>query len=336
MATMKVVEVRTPRADFEVVERPIPDAGLGEILIKVEACGICHGDAVAKEGHFPGLKYPRVPGHEVVGIVASVGPGVTVWKVGQRVGVGWHGGHCGQCRACRQGHGGSCETALTTGLSTDGGYAEYMVARAEAVAAIPADLDPAKAAPLLCAGRTTFGALSSSGAQGGDLVAIHGLGGLGHLAVQYAAKLGFRTVALTRSREKGELALQLGAHAFIDTSAENAGEALQRMGGARVILATAPSGKAISDLVSGLGYQGHLMVAAFDNQPLQISPAQLMLGARTVSGWVGGDLDDTLRFSVLAQVNPVIETFPLEQAALAYEKMMNSKVHFRAVLIPGG
>lgn len=335
MATMKAVEVRFPGAPFEVVERSIPEPGGGEVLIKVEACGVCHGDAVAKEGHVPNLKYPRVPGHEVVGVVAAAGSRVTAWKAGDRVGVGWHGGHCGQCRACRRGQGGACQSVLTTGLSTDGGYAEYMVARAEALAAIPAALAPAAAAPLLCAGSTTFGALSSSGAEGGDVVAIQGMGGLGHLAVQYAVKLGYRTIALTRGREKGELALQLGAHAFIDTTVANAAEELQRLGGARAILATAPSSRAMSDLALGLGPQGQLIIVAFDNEPMSVSPAFLMRGGRSIRGWVGGNLDDTLRFSTLANVRPMVETFPLDQAAVAYEKMMTAKVRFRAVLTTG-
>lgn len=331
MPTMKAMLVRSPRAEFELVQMEIPEPKEHEVLIKVEACGICHGDALAKEGGFPGLTYPRIPGHEVVGTIEKTGSSVTTWKVGQRVGVGWHGGHCCYCRSCREGEFGACANSLTTGLSMDGGYAEYMIGRAEALVSIPDGLVPVEAAPLLCAGATTFGALRHSGARGGDLVAIQGLGGLGHLAVQFATKLGCRTVALSRGREKEELAYKLGAHAYVDTNAGDAAKQLQAMGGARVIVCTAPNGKAMGELVGGLTPAGQMVVVAFTRDPMVIAP-HLLMAKRSISGWVGGNLEETIRFSIHAGVLPIVETFPLEQAAAAYESMMTAKVHFRAVL----
>ena len=329
---MKAMQVRSPGADFELVERPIPEPREQEVLIKVEACGVCHGDALAKEGGFPGLTYPRVPGHEVVGTIDKLGSSAGNWKVGQRVGVGWHGGHCFDCDPCRSGEFGACDNSLTTGLSTDGGYAEYTIARSEALHSIPDGLSPLEAAPLLCAGGTTLGALMHSGARGGDLVAVQGMGGLGHLAIQYAVKLGYKTVALSRGKDKEELAYKLGAGAYIDTNVADAAKELTAMGGARVILCTAPNSNAVGQLVSGLARKGHLIIVAFGREPLQIPGAPLLIGARTISGWVGGDLDHTIRFSVHAGVKPMIEVFPLEQAALAYERMMNASVRFRSVL----
>jgi len=331
VATMKAMLVRSPGGDFELVERPIPEPGAHEVLIKVEACGICHGDALAKEGGFPGLSYPRVPGHEVVGTIKKTGASVVAWKVGQRVGVGWHGGHCGFCGACRKGAFGACADSLTTGLSMDGGYAEYMIGRAEAMVGIPDELNAAQAAPLLCAGGTTLGALRHAGARGGDVVAIQGLGGLGHLAVQFAAKLGCKTVALSRGKEKQALAFQLGAHAYIDTAEEDAAKKLQSMGGARVILCTAPNGKSMGELVGGLTPNGQMVIVAFSRDPMTIPPHWLM-ATRSITGWVGGNLEETIRFSIQTGVQPMIETFPLEQAAEAYQSMMTAKVHFRAVL----
>jgi D-arabinose 1-dehydrogenase-like Zn-dependent alcohol dehydrogenase len=335
MKLMKAIQVGSPGAVFELVQKEIPEPGNNEVLIKVEACGICHGDSLAKEGHFPGIKYPIIPGHEVVGIVDNTGPKVTNWKVGQRVGVGWHGGHCGQCNSCRRGDFGACENSRTTGLHLDGGYAEYMIARSEAMVNIPGELDATDAAPLLCAGRTTFGALKLSGAQGGDLVAIHGLGGLGHLAVQYAVKLGFKTVVLSRGKEKEELAQNLGAHVYIDTDAGDAAKQLSNLGGARVILCTAPNSKAISDLIPGLGRNGQAIVVTGAREPIQVSPMLLLGGQRSVRGSVSGNIEDTINFSLLTKVIPMVEVFPLEQAALAYEKMMTAKVHFRSVLKMG-
>jgi propanol-preferring alcohol dehydrogenase len=332
MPTMKVIQVDAPGADFRLVQREIPEPGDNEVLLQVQACGICHGDSVAKEGRFPGLSYPSVPGHEVVGTIHHLGSAVSSWSMGQRVGVGWHGGHCFHCGACRQGEFGACDEAVTTALTTDGGYAEYMIARAEALCAIPDGLDSVAAAPLLCAGSTTYGALRHSGARGGDLVAIHGLGGLGHLAVQYANKLGMRTVVLSRGQAKQELAQKLGAHAYIDTTATDPAQELQNLGGARLILCTAPNAQAIAGLVGGLGRHGQLLLVTFVGEPIPISPAFLLRGARSIAGWVGGNMDEAVRFSVLTGITPMVETFPLEQAALAYEKMMNSKVRFRSVL----
>jgi D-arabinose 1-dehydrogenase-like Zn-dependent alcohol dehydrogenase len=335
MNLMKAIQVSAPGGDFELVQKEIPEPGNNEVLIKVEACGICHGDSVAKEGHFPGIKYPIIPGHEVVGIVDKTGSMITNWKAGLRVGVGWHGGHCGQCSSCRRGEFGACENSLTTGLHLDGGYAEYMIARPEAIVNIPDELNATDAAPLLCAGRTTFGALKLSGAQGGDLVAIHGLGGLGHLAVQYSVKLGFKTVVLSRGKEKEDLAYKLGAHLYIDTEAGDAAKQLSILGGARVILCTAPNSKAISDLISGLGRNGQAIVVTGAREPIQVSPMLLLGGQRSIRGFVSGNIEDTINFSILTKVIPMVEVFPLEQAALAYEKMMTAKVYFRSVLKMG-
>jgi len=329
---MRAIQVRAPGADFELVEREIPEPKAQEVLIRVEACGICHGDSLAKEGGFPGLTYPRVPGHEVVGTVHQLGSAVAGWKIGQRVGVGWHGGHCFACDPCRKGEFGACDNSLTTGLSTDGGYAEYMIARSEALHRIPDGLGPVEAAPLLCAGGTTLGALRHSGAQGGDVVAVQGLGGLGHLAIQYAVKLGCKTVALSRGRGKEKLARELGAHAYIDTSAADAAKELKAMGGAQVIICTAPGAKGITELIGGLARRGHLVMVSFSREPLQIPAGQLLRGAQSISGWVGGNLHDTFRFSMHAGVKPMVETFPLEQADAAYNKMMDATVLFRSVL----
>jgi D-arabinose 1-dehydrogenase-like Zn-dependent alcohol dehydrogenase len=287
---------------------------------------------MAKEGHFPGIKYPIIPGHEVVGIVDKAGPMVTKWKTGQRIGIGWHGGHCNQCNSCRKGDFGACEKSLTTGLHMDGGYAEYMIAHPEAMVNIPNELSTLDAAPILCAGRTTFGALQHSGAKGGDLVAIHGLGGLGHLAVQYAVKLGFRTIVLSRGKEKEELAYKLGAHIYIDTDTGDAAKQLLKLGGARVILCTAPNGKAISDLIPGLGRNGQAIIVTGATNMMNIPPVLLLGGERSIRGFASGNIDDAIRFSILTKVIPMVEVFPLEQAALAYEKMMSAKVHFRSVL----
>lgn len=332
MPMMKAIQVNSPGSDFELVRKEIPEPRENEILLKVQSCGICRGDAVVKEGHFPGITYPRVPGHEVVGIVDKSGSKVVNWKAGQRVGVGWHGGHCFHCSACRKGEFGACEHSLVTGLSIDGGYAEYMVIGEEVPALIPDELSSAEAAPLLCAGRTTFSALQSCRAKGGDLVAIHGLGGLGHLAVQYAVKLGFKTVVLSRGTQKEELAYKLGAHKYIDTSAVDAVKELQKMGGAQMILGTAPNSKAIAQMIGGLKANGEYIIVTGVSDMMEISPSILLRGGRSIRGWVGGNLEDTIRFSTLVGVTPMVEVFPLEQAAAAYEKMMSSKVHFRAVL----
>ncbi len=339
MALMKAVQVKSPGADFELVQLEIPVPKENEVLIKVEACGICHGDAVVKEGHYPGIQYPRIPGHEVIGIIDKLGPGVSVWQTGQRVGVGWYGGPCLKCGPCRKKDYSNCENFLTTGISFDGGYAEYMTAHMQALNLIPDNLNALEAAPLLCAGRTTFSALRNSGAKGGDIVAVLGLGGLGHLAVQFSRKLGFHTVTLSRGKEKEELAYKLGAHVYIDTKGSDPAAELKKLGGAKVILATAPSGKAIQDVINGLGFDGQIIIVAGQGEPMQVIPGQLLGGRRSIRGWVSGPIrnknEDALNFSVISGVLPMIEVFPLEQAALAYEKMISSKVHFRSVLKMG-
>jgi D-arabinose 1-dehydrogenase-like Zn-dependent alcohol dehydrogenase len=332
MKLMKAIQISAPGAHFELVQLEIPEPSNNEVRIKVEACGICHGDSIAKEGHFVGIKYPIIPGHEVVGIVEKIGDLVTTWKVGQRVGVGWHGGHCYTCSACLKGDFGACEKSKITGIHIDGGYAEYMIAKSDVVVSIPDELSSVDAAPLICAGRTTFGALQQSGAKGGDLVAIHGLGGLGHLAVQYAVKLGFKTVVLSRGKEKEELAYKLGAHIYIDTDKGDAAKELQKLGGAKVILCTAPNMKAISDLIPGLGRNGQAIVVTGSTDMIQIPGSILLGGQRSIKGFVSGNIDEAIRFSVLTKVVPMVEVFPLEQIGLAYEKMMTAKVHFRSVL----
>ena len=332
MPSMRAVQVSRAGGEFEFVRREVPTPGAGEILIKVHACGVCHGEAVLKEGHFPGIRYPRVPGHEVVGTVDALGPGVDDFRPGERVGVGWHGGHCGKCRACRRGDFWGCENSTVTGLSVDGGYAEYMTARADVVVRVPDELELVTAAPLMCAGRTTFGALKRSNARAGDLVAVQGLGGLGHLAVQYAVKMGFRTVVLSRGRAKEALARQLGAHEYVDASAVDAAEALKQFGGAKVVLCTAPDAKSISGIVGGLARGGQAIMVAASGEMLQVPPMLLLGGERTIVGSVGGAIEDAVDFSMLAGVFPLVETFPLERAAEAYESMLTAKVRFRAVL----
>src|SRR5207249_2432834 len=299
VTTMKVAQVSNPGADFQIVEREIPEPGPGHVRIKVQACGVCHSDVLTKEGAWPGIQYPRVPGHEVAGIVDEVGAGATEWKTGQRAGVGWHGGHDGTCLACRRGDFGNCQNMKIAGISYDGGYQQYMVAPMEALTAIPESLSDTEAAPLLCAGITTFNALRHSGAMPGDLVAVQGIGGLGHLGIQFASKFGYKVAAIGRGSENASLARKLGASVYIDSKAANAAAELHKLGGAQVILATAPSSKAMSDLVDGLGPNGKLMVvgAAFD--PIEVTPIQLITGSRTIQGWASGtpvDAEDTLRF----------------------------------------
>jgi D-arabinose 1-dehydrogenase-like Zn-dependent alcohol dehydrogenase len=335
MASMKAVQVSKAGGNFEVVERQIPEPGRGQVRIKVEACGICHSDALVKEGHWPGLQYPRVPGHEIAGRVDAVGADVTNWKPGQRVGVGWHGGHCFTCEACRRGHFVLCQNEKITAISHDGGYAEYMISPAEAVAAIPDDLAAADAAPLLCAGITVFNALRHAGARPGDLVAVQGIGGLGHLGIQYARQMGFRTVAIGRGQDKEPLARKLGASAYIDTSAGNPSQALQKLGGARVILATAPDSKSMSALVDGLSADGKLMVVGAGFESLSVTPLQLIGKRKSIQGWPSGsaiDSEDTLNFSAFSGVRPMIERYPLEKAAEAYEQMIFGRARFRVVL----
>ncbi len=334
-ALMKVAQIPKPGVDFQIVERAIPEPGAGQVRIKVQACGICHSDALTTEGAWPGIQYPRVPGHEVAGVVDEPGMGVSEWKKGQRVGVGWHGGHDGTCRQCRRGDFGNCRNLQIPGVSYDGGYQQYMIAPEEALVSIPESLKDVEAAPLLCAGITTFNALRHSGAFPGDLVAVQGIGGLGHLGIQFANKFGYKVAAIGRGSENAGLAKQLGASVYIDSQSGNAAEALQQLGGAQVILATAPSSKAMSALVDGLGPNGKLMVvgAAFD--PIEVTPVQLITGARTIQGWASGtpaDSEDTLRFAEFSGVRPMIETYPLEKAGEAYARMMSGRAQFRVVL----
>jgi len=332
---MKAVQVQKPGGDFEMVEREIPSPGPGQILIKVQGCGVCHSDYFVKEGYWPGLQYPRVPGHEVAGVIESVGSGVTAWKKGERVGVGWHGGQDNTCEACRAGDFANCESSFITGFTYDGGYAEYMVAPVEAVARIPDGVDPSEAGPLLCAGITTFNALRHSGAGPGDLVAVQGIGGLGHLGVQFARKFGYHVVAVGRGPENGALAKKLGAHDYIDSASMNAAEELKKRGGAKVILATAPSSKSMSEIFHGLGRNGKLMVVGADANPIEIPGPALILGRKGVQGWAAGtprDSEDTLRFAALAGVRAIIEKFPLAKVAEAYARMMSGHAQFRVVL----
>ncbi|HZU44680.1 MAG TPA: alcohol dehydrogenase [Terriglobales bacterium] len=335
LALMKVAQISKPGAGFQIVEREVPEPGPGEVRIKVQACGVCHSDVLTVEGGWPGIQYPRVPGHEVAGVIDEVGEGVSAWKKGQRVGVGWHGGHDNTCRECRRGDFRNCRNVKVCGISYDGGYEQYMVAPIEALVAIPQSLSDVEAAPLLCAGITTYNALRHSGALPGDLVAVQGIGGLGHLGIQFANKFGYNVVGIGRGPENATLAKKLGAKAYIDSKATNAAEELQKLGGARVILATAPSSKAMSELIDGLGPNGTLMVvgAAFD--PIEVTPVQLITGSRNIQGWASGtpaDSEDTLRFAELSGVRPMIETFPLEKAAEAYARMMSGKAEFRVVL----
>jgi D-arabinose 1-dehydrogenase-like Zn-dependent alcohol dehydrogenase len=335
VAPMKVAQIPKAGADFEIVEREIPKPGAGQVLIKVQACGVCHSDVFTKEGQWPGIEYPRVPGHEVAGTVDELGAGVSGWNKGQRVGVGWHGGHDGTCLSCRRGDFGNCQNMKIAGISYDGGYQQYMVAPLEALTAIPENLSDVEAAPLLCAGITTFNALRHSGAGPGDLVAVLGIGGLGHLGIQFANKFGYKVAAIGRGAENAVLAKKLGASLYIDNQVTNAAEELQKLGGAQVILATAPSSKAMSELVNGLGPNGKLVVVGASFDPIEVSPVQLISGSRTIQGWASGtptDAEDTLRFAELSGVRPMIETYPLEKAAEAYTRMMSGKAQFRVVL----
>src|SRR5216684_9179415 len=334
IAPMKAVQVPKPGADFEIVERDIPNPDAGQVRIKVQACGVCHSDVLTKDG-FPGINYPRVPGHEVAGIIDELGAGVSAWKKGQRVGVGWHGGHDGTCLQCRKGDFRNCRNRKMPGISYDGGYQQYMVAPVEALAAIPESLSDVEAAPLLCAGITTFGALRQSGAVPGDLVAVQGVGGLGHLGIQFASKFGYKVAAIGRGSENAALAKKLGATVYIDSKSTNAAQELQKLGGATVILATAPDSKSMSELVGGLGLNGTLLVVGAGQGPIEASPLQLLFGRRSVKGWSSGiptDSEDTLRFAELTGVRPMIEKYPLEKAGEAYARMMSGKAEFRVVL----
>jgi len=335
---MTVAQISKPGGDFELVERDIPEPGPRQVRIQVEACGICHSDELVKEGLWPGLQFPRVPGHEIAGRVDASGDGVTSWKKGDRVGVGWHGGHDFVCESCRRGDFTMCVQRKVTGIDYDGGYAEYVIAPMEALAAIPDQVPAEEAGPFMCAGVTVFNALRNSGACPGDVVAVQGVGGLGHLGVQYARKMGFNTVALGKGADKEPLARKLGAHYYIDSAAVDTVTELQKLGGARVILATAPSAKAISDVVGGLGINGNLLIPAAPNEPLTVSVFPLIMGRRQISGWYSGtarDSQDTLEFSALTDVHPMIEKFPLSRVAEAYEQMRSGKVRFRVVLTMG-
>lgn len=338
MPKMRAVQVARPGGPFELVERDIPEPGRGWVRIKVQACGICHSDSLVKEGGWPGIQYPRVPGHEVAGVIDAIGPEVPEWKVGQRVGVGWYGGHCGHCERCRRGDFITCVNGLISGMTFDGGYADFMIAPFQALALIPSELSAAESGPLLCAGITTFNSLRNSGARDGDLVAILGIGGLGHLGVQFAAKMGFRTVAIARGADKGPLALQLGARHYVDSQSQNPAEELTRLGGATVILSTVTSSKAISAVVGGLGIGGKLIILGAAFEPMEVLPIELLGGRRSISGWPSGssiDSQDTLAFSALTGVRSMNEVYPLERANEAYERMMSGKARFRVVLTTG-
>jgi D-arabinose 1-dehydrogenase-like Zn-dependent alcohol dehydrogenase len=332
---MKVAQISKPGGDFEIVEREIPKPLHGQVRIKVQACGVCHSDVLTKEGSLPGIQYPRIPGHEVVGLVDELGAGVSTWKVGQRVGVGWHGGHDGTCLQCRRGDFRNCVNQKIAGISYDGGYQQYMVAPVEGLAAVPESLQAAEAAPLLCAGVTTYNSLRHSGAMPGDLVAVQGIGGLGHLGIQYASKFGYKVAAIGRGPGNAPLAKKLGANIYIDSSATNAAQELQKLGGAQVIVATAPNSKAMSALIDGLAPNGKLMVIGATFDPIEVTPPQLIFGSKSIQGWAAGtpaDSEDTLRFSELTGVRAMIETFPLEKAGEAYARMMSGNAEFRVVL----
>ena len=339
MAKIRVVQIRRPGGDFELVERDMPQPKPGEVRVRVQACGVCHSDSFAKEGAFPGVPYPIVPGHEIAGVIDALGEGVTGWSVGQRVGVGWFGHHCGHCDPCRRGRLVDCRNLRIPGINYDGGYAEAMVTPVDGLAAMPDELQAAEAAPLLCAGVTTYNALRRSGAVAGDTVAILGIGGLGHLGVQFAARMGFRTVAIARGRDKESLARRLGAHVYIDSGSENVAGALNALGGARVVLSTVPSAKAISPVIDGIAVGGKLVVVGASADPIEVTPLQLIGASREIVGHASGnssDSEDTMAFSALAQIRPMIETLPLERAAEAYARMMSGEARFRMVLTMGG
>src|SRR5213083_376908 len=336
---MRAVQVPKAKGPLELVEREIPEPKPGWVRVKVEACGVCHSDSLVKDGLWPGIQYPRIPGHEVIGVIDTVGPGVPDWRSGQRVGVGWHGGHCGHCDACRRGDFFACQVALlTTGISFDGGYAEYMVAPADALALVPNELSAVDSAPLMCAGVTTFNALRNSGARGGDVVAVLGIGGLGHLGVQFAARMGFKTVAIARGKDKEAFAKKLGAHHYIDSQASDPAAELNKLGGANVVIATVTHAGAMTAVLGGLAPNGVLMVIGAAG-PLSVDPILLITGSRSIEGWYSGtsiDSQDTLNFSASNSVHSMNEVFPLERAAEAYDRMMSGKARFRVVLNVGG
>jgi D-arabinose 1-dehydrogenase-like Zn-dependent alcohol dehydrogenase len=335
IAPMKAAQIPKAGADFEIVEREIPNPDAGQVRIKVQACGVCHSDSFTKEGVWPGIQFPRVPGHEIAGIIDELGAGVSSWKKGQRVGVGWHGGQDNTCPSCRRGDFRNCRNLKVPGISYDGGYQEYMVAPVEALVPIPESLSDVEAAPLLCAGITTYNALRHSGAMPGDLVAVQGIGGLGHLGIQFANKFGYKVAAIGRGPENAALAKELGATLYIDSKSANASDELQKLGGAQVIMATAPSSKAMSELINGLGPNGKLIVIGATFDPIEVAPVQLITGSKSIQGWAAGtaaDSEDTLRFAELTGVRPMIETYPLEKAGEAYARMMSGNAQFRVVL----
>jgi D-arabinose 1-dehydrogenase-like Zn-dependent alcohol dehydrogenase len=334
-ATMKAAQVNAAGSGLRIVNLEIPDPGPGQVRIKVHACGVCHSDAIILEGLRPGISYPRVPGHEVAGVVDALGTGVTEWRTGQRVGVGWHGGHDGTCPECRRGDYRLCRNEKNPGLSYDGGYQEYLLAPVEALVSIPESLSDIDAAPLLCAGSATFNALRRAGALPGDLVAVQGVGGLGHLGIQFASKLGYKVAAVGRGSQIEPLAIKLGADVYIDSKVANPAEALQALGGARVIIATAPDSKAMTQLIGGLGPNGRLLLIGVSTDPIEFAPVQLIRGGKTIEGWAGvtpADSDDALRFAALRGVRAMIETYPLEEAPEAYARMMSGNAEFRVVL----
>jgi D-arabinose 1-dehydrogenase-like Zn-dependent alcohol dehydrogenase len=337
MPTMRAVQVSRPGGPLELVERPIPAPARGEVRIKVKACGICHSDALTKDGTWPGLKFPRVPGHEVIGTIDAVGPDVPErWTDGKQIGVGWHAWHCGYCNACRRSNFFACETGVrVTGIAFDGGYADYMIAPYTALAQLPTELTVAEAAPLMCAGLTTFNALRNCGARPGDLVAVLGIGGLGHLGVQYASKMGFRTVAIARGQDKEPLARELGAAHYIDSQAADPSAELAKLGGAAAVIATVTHGPAMSATIGGLAPRGRLMVLGASQEPLNVSSLQLIMARRSVEGWYSGtsiDAEETLAFSAKTAVHSMNEFYPLDRAAEAYDRMMSGKARFRVVL----
>ena len=335
MPKMKVAIVPKAKADFELIERDVPTPGSGQVRIKVIGCGVCFSDHMVKDGLMPWISYPRSPGHEITGVIDEIGPHVTSLKKGQKVGVGWHGGHDFTCLQCRRGDFINCANEKWTGIHYDGGYAEYMIAPWEAVAAMPDGLDPIEAAPLLCAGITTFNALRHGGAIPGDLVAVLGVGGLGHLGIQFANKFGYQVVGISRGKESEPLAKKLGAHMYIDSSATNAAEELKKLGGARLILSTAPSGKAMASLVDGLGANGRMLVIGAGPDPIEVQTGTMIFGNKELKGWASGtapDSEDTLRFAAYTGVRPMIEKYPLDKVNEAYNRMTSGKAQFRVVL----
>ena len=338
MPKMRAVQVSKPRGPFEMVEREIPQPGPRQVRVKVQACGLCHSDSLTKEGHWPGITYPRVPGHEVAGVIDAVGSDVPQWRVGQRVGIGWLGSYCGYCESCRRGSFVTCANQKITGITMDGGYEDYVLVPFEGLALIPNEISPVEAGPLMCAGITTFNSLRNSGAHGGDTVAILGIGGLGHLGVQFAAKMGFRTIAIARGKDKEPLAKQLGAQHYIDSAATDPAAELQKLGGARIILAAATNAQAMAATMGGLSLDGRLIVLGADFTPMQVNTVSLIGKRSGLYGWPSGssmDSEDTLKFSAMTGVRPMIETFPLEKAQDAYDRMMSNKARFRVVITTG-